>query len=161
MIGAGTIGLLATQLLIARGGLVDVLVVEPNRVGLVERIGASPVREIETAAYPLVVEAAGVPSSARDAVRAIAPGGMVALTGVQSSPVDGFDLNGLVLKDASATGVLNGPGLFDAALAEIAAGSIDAGILIDSEFSLDLADSALSLLSDGSRPAPKIMLRID
>lgn len=161
VLGAGTLGLIAVQLLVARGAEVDVFVVDDQRLAMVERFGARPVRSTEAAAYPLVIEAAGAPAAARESLRSVAPGGCVALAGVQPGPVQDLDLNEIVLKDATLRGVLNGPGLYDRMLAELAAGSVDAAALIDAEFELGEAEAALAALTDPSRLAPKVMLRVD
>jgi 2-desacetyl-2-hydroxyethyl bacteriochlorophyllide A dehydrogenase len=160
VIGAGTVGLVAAQLLMNRGAKTDVLVVEPAREGLIDQLGARPVRGFETAVYNVVVEAAGAPNAIRSALVAVAPGGTIAVAGVQSEQVDRFDVNEIVLKDVNVRGVLNGPGLYDAMLGELAAGSVDASALIEAEFDLADAESALAALSAQDRPAPKILLRV-
>jgi len=160
VLGAGTLGLIAVQLLVARGAEVDVLVIEDQRLPLVERFAARPVRTAEADTYPLVVEAAGAAAAAREALRVVAPGGRIALAGVQPGPVAELDLNQIVLKDATVRGVLNGPGLFDRMLEELAAGVVDAGALIGAEFELGEAEAALAALSDPSRAAPKVMLSV-
>jgi 2-desacetyl-2-hydroxyethyl bacteriochlorophyllide A dehydrogenase len=160
VLGAGTLGLIAVQLLVARGAEVDVLVIEEQRVELVERLGGRAIRTVEAAAYPAVVEAAGAPAAAKDALRAVAPGGHIALAGVQPGPVESLELNEIVLKDATLRGILNGPGLFDRMLGELAAGSVDAAALIESEFELGEAEAALAALTEPSRRAPKLMLSV-
>jgi threonine dehydrogenase-like Zn-dependent dehydrogenase len=93
-------------------------------------------------------------------VPAVAPGGRIAVIGVQPAPVDGVDVNALVLKDVSLHGVLNGPGLYDRMLGELAAGGFAAAALIDSEFELADAGPALARLREPGRAAPKVVLRI-
>jgi 2-desacetyl-2-hydroxyethyl bacteriochlorophyllide A dehydrogenase len=160
VVGAGTLGLLAAQLLLARGAEVDVVVVEPERTALVERIGARPVPSAAPERYAAAIEAAGTPAAVHAALAAVAPGGRIAVVGVQPGPVDGVDLNALVLKDASLHGVLNGPGLYDRLLGELAAGGFDASALIDVEFELGEARAALERLQEPGRAAPKIVLRV-
>lgn len=160
VLGAGTLGLIAAQLLIDRGAAVDVLVVEREREALVEAFGATVVRRTE-GTYPLVIEAAGSADAARLAVRAVEAGGTVALAGVQPAPVDGFDLNEVVLKDATVRGVLNGPGLFDRMLGELANATVDAEAMIGGEFELAEVEAALATLRTPGRAAPKVLFRIN
>jgi threonine dehydrogenase-like Zn-dependent dehydrogenase len=160
VIGAGTLGLLAAQLLVARGADVDVVVIEPERTALAERAGARPVPAVTPDAYAGVIEAAGVPAAVHAALAAVAPGGRVAIVGVQGGHVDGVDVNALVLKDASLHGVLNGPGLYGRLLDELAAGRLDGDLLIDAEFELADAAAALARLQEPARRAPKVLLRV-
>lgn len=160
VVGAGTLGLLAAQLLLARGAEVDVVVIEPERGALVERIGARPVPVAATETYDAAIEAAGTPAAVHATLSAVAPGGRIAVVGVQPGPVDGVDINALVLKDVSLHGVLNGPGLYDRMLGELAAGGFAASALIDAEFELAEAEPALARLQEPGRAAPKVVLRI-
>ncbi len=160
VIGAGTLGLIAAQLLVSRGASVDVLVVDKQRAGLVERIAARPVTKPQAGKYELVIEAAGAAEAVRTAFAAVGAGGHVAVVGVQPGPVDDVRINDLVLKDATVHGVLNGPGLYGRMLDELAAGSFEPGLLIDSEFRLEDATEALERLALQARLRPKVMLRL-
>lgn len=160
VVGAGTLGLIAAQLLLERGARVDVVVVEPERARLVGRLGARPVHSVAPDRHAFVVEAAGTPAALRTAFAAVAPGGTIAVTGVQPAPVDALDVNALVLKDATVRGVLNGPGLYERMLAALATGVLDAEALIDSEFELGDARAALARLAAPGRAAPKVLLRL-
>ncbi len=55
---------------------------------------------------------------------------------------------------------MNGPGLYDRMLGELAAEGFAASELIDSEFELADAESALARLQEPGRAAPKVVLRI-
>jgi 2-desacetyl-2-hydroxyethyl bacteriochlorophyllide A dehydrogenase len=160
VVGAGTVGLIAAQLLASRGASVDVLVVEPPRAALVERLGARPVEAVEESAYTGVIEAAGAPEAVRGALAAVAPGGTVSVAGVQPGPIDALDVNPIVLKDATVRGVLNGPGLYGRMLDEIASGAVDAAALIEAEFPLEDAGAALAALQTTGRSTPKIVLQV-
>lgn len=161
VIGAGTLGLIATQLLASAGADVDVMDVEPARRTLIEEAKARPIDRVADATYDVVVEAAGVPRAVRDALSGVAPGGQVALIGVQSAPVDGVDVNLLVLKDATVFGVLNGPGLYDRLLGRIADGSVSTAMLVDARFPLIDATAALVRLAESGRARPKVLLAIN
>jgi 2-desacetyl-2-hydroxyethyl bacteriochlorophyllide A dehydrogenase len=160
VVGAGTLGLIGAQLLAARGAEVDVLVVEPPRLPLVEQLGLHAVDRAETAAYHAVVEAAGTAAAFHTSLAAVAPGGGVALVGVQPAPVDGVDVNELVLKDAVLHGILSGPGLHGAMLDELARGTVDAAALIEEEYELADAVEAFAAAARPGRAAPKIVLRV-
>lgn len=160
VIGAGTLGLISAQLLLSAGADVDVLDVAPDRKPLIEELKAAPVTRIADSSYDLIVEAAGSSRAVHDALRAVAPGGKVALIGVQAAPVDQVDMNQLVLKDASLFGVLNGPGLYAQLLEKIAEGAVHSAPLVDSEFPLLEAERALDRLTVPSRARPKVLLRI-
>lgn len=160
VIGAGTLGLIAAQLLRSRGAAVDVLIDLPARVPLIESIGARPVEAIEPAAYGIVLEAAGTPAAVRGALAAASAGGQIALMGVQPDAVDQLDVNELVLRDVTLHGVLNGPGRFGRVLDEIARGALEPSQLIDGDWELGDAGAALARLREPSREAPKVLLRI-
>jgi 2-desacetyl-2-hydroxyethyl bacteriochlorophyllide A dehydrogenase len=160
VVGAGTLGLIAAQLLCGRGVEVDVLVVEAERAALVERLGVRPISDPPTAGYAAVVEASGAPVALRGSLNTVAAGGRIAVIGIQSGPVDALDVNQLVLKDATLQGVLNGPGLYADMLEALAGGAVDAAALIDAEFDLADAEAALTRLAEPGRAAPKVLLRI-
>jgi threonine dehydrogenase-like Zn-dependent dehydrogenase len=160
VIGAGTLGLIAALVLIARGVAVDVLVLRPAQAELVDELGASPVFKPAATGYEIVVEAAGTPLAVQQAVSAVAAGGRIALTGVLPSPVEELDVNAIVLKDVTVFGVLNGPGLFDETLQALQAGHFRAPPLIDREFDLSDAAAAFEELASRARRRPKLLLRI-
>jgi threonine dehydrogenase-like Zn-dependent dehydrogenase len=162
VIGAGTLGLIAAQLLSARGVDVDVevLVLHYAQAELVAELGASPVFTPAATRYEVVVEAAGTPLAVQQAVTAVAPGGRIALTGVLPCLVDELDVNAIVLKDVTVFGVLNGPGLFDETLEALLDGHFRAPPLIDREFDLRDAVAAFDELASGVRRRPKLLLRI-
>ena len=160
VIGAGTLGLIAAQLLHSAGAVVDVLDVVPDRKPLIEELAATPVTRVEQARYDLVVEAAGSATAVHDALTAVAPGGQIALIGVQGAPIDHVDVNTLVLNDATLFGVLNGPGLYDVLLARLAEGAVATAPLIDQEYPLADAEHALARLANPARTRPKVLLRV-
>jgi threonine dehydrogenase-like Zn-dependent dehydrogenase len=163
IVGAGTVGLIAAQLLLGRGALVDILVGEDagrDREDLADRIGASVERHPQDCGYVGVIEAAGTAPAFKAALASVSAGGRVALVGVQGGLVDNVNIDQIVLKDATVSGVLNGPGLYDRLLGEMAAGALDASVLIDSTFGLLDAEAAMARLRNEKRPAPKVMLEI-
>jgi threonine dehydrogenase-like Zn-dependent dehydrogenase len=160
VIGAGTLGGIATQLLVASGVEVEVLVLDERRGPLIERWGARPTTAPADGAYDVVIEAAGTAEAVRSALRTVAPGGSIALLGVQGQPLDGFDVDAILFKDASIFGVLNGPGLYESMLDEIATGHVRARELIEREFALEDAAAAFEFLASQDRMRPKVLLRV-
>jgi 2-desacetyl-2-hydroxyethyl bacteriochlorophyllide A dehydrogenase len=160
VIGSGTLGSIAAQLLVSRGVAVDVLVLGEAQAALVEDLGAAPVLAPRTAGYEVVVEAAGTPHAVNQALAAVAPGGRIALMGVLPSPVDQVDVNAIVLKDVTVLGILSGPGLFDETLEALRAGEFCARPLINREFELDDARAAFDELANPERGRPKLLIRV-
>lgn len=160
VVGAGTLGTIATQLLRSRGVAVEMPVLDQVRAELVEAIGARPVRVMQPQHYDLVIETAGTPDAVRSAIDAVKPGGYVALVGIQAAPVDRVEINQIVLKDLRLHGVINGPGLYDAMLDELASGAVDARLLIDRDYELVEVAAAFRRLQDPRRQRPKILLRV-
>jgi threonine dehydrogenase-like Zn-dependent dehydrogenase len=160
VIGAGTLGGIATQLLVTRGLQVDVLARDTRRSELIRSWGATPILHVAEAAYDVVLEAAGSSAAVHCAIDAVAAGGAIALTGVQGEAVDGVNVDALVLKDATMFGVLNGPGLFDMMLHEIAEGNVRPDALIDSEFDLNSIAAAFARLASRDRIRPKVLLHV-
>jgi 2-desacetyl-2-hydroxyethyl bacteriochlorophyllide A dehydrogenase len=159
VVGAGTLGLIAAQLLRDRGLEVDVLLVDPRRAALVEELGVRAIERAEADSYEAVVEYAGSAAAVATAIAAVAPGGSVALAGVQPGEVDSVDVNAIVLKGITVRGI-SGPERFSEMLAELAAGAVAAAPLIDREYELEDAAAAYARLGDAERPRPKVLLRI-
>lgn len=159
VLGAGTIGLMAAQLLVDLDVRVDVLEPGPQRQDVIAMTGATPVTTLAESSYDLAVEAAGAGAAVVAALSALRARGRVALVGVQPALVDGVDVNQVVLKDLTVTGVLNGPGLLGQALDAIARGVIDPAALIEAAYPLDDAVAALAHLRR-PRARPKIVLQI-
>lgn len=160
VIGAGTLGGIAAQLLAARGLPVDVMARDERRADLIREWDAEPRTTPDDSAYDIVVEAAGTAEAIRSALRAVAPGGSISLLGVQGRNLDGIDVDAIVLKDASVYGILNGPGLYAPMLDEIASGHVRAEGLVDREFELEDASNAFARLASKERVRPKVLLRV-
>jgi 2-desacetyl-2-hydroxyethyl bacteriochlorophyllide A dehydrogenase len=160
VVGAGTLGLLAAQLLSARDATVEVLDRGVDRRAVVDRTGATLQTDVRPGAYDVVIEAAGIPAGVAAAVDAAAPGAQIAVTGVHGQAMAAVDSDALVLKDLTVHGIFNGGGRYDAVLRELAGGAVDADALIDGEFALDDARAAFERLADPARPRPKVLLRV-
>lgn len=164
VVGAGTLGLIAIQLLIARRAEVGIVEEQPSRREHAASLGARPLTAPEAgtsaSGFDGVVEAAGSAAAARLAITALALGGQVIALGIPPGPVDGFDLASVVLKDASIHGVLNGPGQYENALEAIARGELRAAEVIDAVYALEEYEAAFARLREKDRPRPKVLIRL-
>lgn len=168
VIGAGTIGLIAAQVLRAEGARVTVAIRRPNRTGALAGFETVLLRDSASdplpAAYPLVFCAAGTGAAVRLGLRALANGGQLALLGVPGEPVDGVDVASILHKDATIHGVLNystgGPGRFERALAYLAEGVIDGAAIVDTVVPFEEVGRALARAADPTRPRPKVLLAV-
>jgi threonine dehydrogenase-like Zn-dependent dehydrogenase len=160
VIGPGTLGLVAAQLLAAEGGEVAIHDPAGTRSALAGELGIAAVRNLDADAFDVVVEAMGAPESIHLALRSVAPGGRIAVLGVQPDRLDGVDVNALVFKDAQMFGVLNGPGLFDEMLAYIASGAVRPSALLETVVPIAAAAKAFAAMSQRGRARPKILLAV-
>lgn len=162
VVGDGTIGIIAAQVLAHRGWEVQVAVLNKSGAERVQSLGFEPVAptQLEMISANVVVEAAGTDRSVQVALRAVSAGGEVVLLGVPDNPLESFDIANLVLRDISIYGVLNGPGRYDEALKLIADGVIKSSRIIDQEFSFAQFDDAVSLLANPDRKLPKVLVNL-
>ncbi|HET7558649.1 MAG TPA: alcohol dehydrogenase catalytic domain-containing protein [Limnochordia bacterium] len=169
--GAGTIGLLIASLLInARGCRVLVIDLDPRRLAVAERIGATPVagdREALMQAVAqatggdgadVVFEATGSAACTRLTTDLVAHAGRIVLIGWNKGPVE-FDTVTLMRKEAEVYGSRNSVGAFPSVLRLLADGAVDPGIFVTHRFALDEAERALQLLDHGDELALKILLQ--
>jgi 2-desacetyl-2-hydroxyethyl bacteriochlorophyllide A dehydrogenase len=159
VVGAGTLGAIAAQLLRNEGLDVDVSIVDPARRAFVESLGVRAVEQVPRRAYDVVVEYAGSAGAVRAALDAVKAGGTVALAGVQPAPVDGVDVNAIVLDGITLRGTLPAE-RFPEMLGQLASGAVAAEPLIEHVYALEDAPEAYARLADPSRERPKLMLRI-
>lgn len=161
VVGGGTLGMLATQLL-AAGGPAELIVVDPreDRAELATRFGASLCPpEAAQGGFDVVVEAAGAPGSARLAVSLTRRGGRTVLTGlagVETEPLVPAELVGAAVTVHTVFGAPSRA--WSHAVRAFSAGILDPVPLITHEFSLEKADQALALLADATTPTGKILL---
>jgi 2-desacetyl-2-hydroxyethyl bacteriochlorophyllide A dehydrogenase len=166
VVGGGTLGLLATQLLRACHPA-ELSVVEPraDRAALAGRCGASAVLTPEQATaeagrFDLVVEAAGAPGTARLAVALARRGGRVVLTGLPASDDRPLSAADLVLGEITVHTVFGAPSrAWSHAVRAFVAGALDPALLVTHELSLDQVGDAFALLADEHAGAVKVLLR--
>lgn len=159
VVGAGTLGAIAAQILRHEGLDVDVSIVEPERRPFVESLGVRAVEQVQPRSYDVVLEFAGAPGAVRTAIDAVKPGGTVALAGVQPGLVDAIDVNAIVLSGLTVRGVTEVSD-FAAMLDLLAAGAVAVDPLIERVYGLEEAPEAYARLSDQTRARPKLMLKV-
>ncbi|HEY0807508.1 MAG TPA: zinc-binding dehydrogenase, partial [Pseudonocardiaceae bacterium] len=165
VIGAGMLGLLATQLLAAGGpGETTVVHTRPSRAELAMRCGATTFVTTDEAGahagrYDVVIETAGASGAARLATGLARRGGRVVLTGLPArdddppSPVD------LVLNQVTVHTVFGAPSrAWSHAVRAFAAGLLDPAPLITHDIGLDDAVEAFRVLRDERATAVKVLL---
>lgn len=165
VVGAGALGLLATQLLHA-GGMAELAVVvrRKYRAALAERCGATTVlspaeADARAGQFDVVLEAAGTTGAARQAVLLARRGGRVALTGIPSVDEDPPTPTELVTGEITVHTVFGAPSrAWTHAVRAFASGALDPAPLITHEVGLDDVTDAFRLLADPSAGAVKVLL---
>ncbi|WP_093419198.1 zinc-dependent alcohol dehydrogenase [Saccharopolyspora flava] len=162
VIGGGTLGLLATQLL-AAAGAGHLVVVDPraDRAEPAKACGATDFRapdEID-GGFDVVLEAAGASGTGRLAVRSTRRGGRTVLTGIapeEHEPLAPADLVGAAVTVHTVFGASSRA--WAHAVRAFATGHLDPAPLITHEFVLEDAEQALRTLADRSVPTGKVLL---
>lgn len=168
VVGAGTLGLLATALLATRSPAELVAVdTRPAQEPLALRLGATAfcaAEDLGTSAdmgnFDVVVEAAGAPGSAVVAAQAARRGGRLALLGIPGDPSAAIPVGVLVGRQltvatvfgASASGWLGAVRAFNTGL-------LDPAPLITHELPLEDYGTAIELLSGRQPDVGKVLLR--
>lgn len=149
VVGGGTLGLLALQVLRARGARVAVVGRRPRRFALARELGAElthsvadgPLEPMARAfsgreGVDVVVETAGTPEAAAQALELVRPGGRVVLTGLphEPTPVRFF---GVVRREITIRGSMIYQDEFPEAMRLVAEGAVRVRPLITHRFPLD------------------------
>ncbi|WP_432510400.1 zinc-dependent alcohol dehydrogenase [Kineococcus sp. SYSU DK001] len=162
VVGAGTLGLLAVQLLAGLGAEVTVVHHNDERRELAATCGAAHYTgDASTldATFDAVIEAAGVPGIARTSVRLARRGGRVVLTGIPGTDADDLSALELVSRNVHVLTVFGAPTRAWAyAVRAFSAGILDPTPLITHEFDLADAQGALDELA-ARRGALKVLLK--
>ncbi|MGW1093531.1 zinc-dependent alcohol dehydrogenase [Streptomyces sp. NPDC002596] len=166
VVGAGTLGLLAVQLLSALSpGELTVIDPRSERAGQALSFGASEARTPEEAMevngrYDLVVETAGAPPTAADACLLARRGGRVVLTGMFAPGAVGIDPVHLSLSQLTVRSVFGASSAaWSYAVRAFTAGLLDPAALITHEFPLDRFAEAVALVGGGDPGTGKVLLR--
>ncbi|MBT2488388.1 alcohol dehydrogenase catalytic domain-containing protein [Streptomyces sp. ISL-96] len=166
VVGAGTLGLLAVQLL-AAGSPGELAVFDPRteRAGSALEFGATDARTPEEAGelagrYDLVVETAGAPSTAASSCLLARRGGRVILTGMFTAGATGIDPVHLSLSQLMVRSVFGAPSsAWSFAVRAFGAGLINPRPLITHEFPLERFGDAVALVGGGDPGVGKVLLR--
>lgn len=160
VLGAGTLGLLALQVLRARGARVLVVSRTPRRFELARALGAEATHEVgqgapETAArafsgregVDLVVETAGTAEAVTQALALVRPGGRVILTGLphEPTPVSFFTV---VRREITIAGSMIYQDEFGEAVRLLEQGLVRGRPLITHRFGLDAIGEAFGAHRD-------------
>ncbi len=165
VVGAGTLGLLAVQLLAAHSPA-ELTVIDP-RAGRGEqalRFGATGTRSPQEGAalaghFDLVVETAGAPSTANDACLLARRGGRVVLTGMFTEGAAGIDPVRLSLNQLTVRSVFGAPSsAWSDAVRAFGLGLLDPAPLITHEFPLERFGDAVALVGSGDPKAGKVLV---
>jgi len=154
VVGGGTLGLLATQLLRAASPA-ELVVVHPTttRTELALRCGATALVTTDEAAtlterFDVVIEAAGAGRAAATATHLARRGGRVVLTGIPADD-DRISARQLVTKQLTVTAIFGAPSRAWAhAVRAFATGLLDPSVLVTHEFVLEDVDKAFRLLAE-------------
>jgi 2-desacetyl-2-hydroxyethyl bacteriochlorophyllide A dehydrogenase len=160
VVGGGTLGLLALQVLRAQGVRVLVVSRSARRFALARELGAerthalaeSPLAGVAEQfsgreGVDLVVETAGTAEAATHALALVRPGGRIALTGLphEPTPVSFF---GVMRREISLVGSMIYQDEFPEAMRLVAAGAVRARPLITHRFPLDDIEAAITAHRD-------------
>jgi 2-desacetyl-2-hydroxyethyl bacteriochlorophyllide A dehydrogenase len=163
VVGAGTLGLLALQVLRAHGARVLVVSRSARRLALARELGAEATHaSAETASLEdvgrefsrregvdCVVETAGTAEAVADALRLVRPGGRVVLTGLphEATPVRFFSV---VRREISILGSMIYQDEFAEAMQLVAAGQVRTRPLITHHFALHEIERAFAVYREPS-----------
>ena len=171
VVGAGTIGLLAIQVLKARGcGLVAAADVASERLALARKLGADAAIDTRTAdaaaemrrltdgwGADLVVEAVGLPATVRLAVESARKGGALALVG-NFSPEVALPLQSVVIREIALLGSCASNGEYPECLDLMARRRVDVRPLISAVAPLAEGPSWFRRLYDREPGLLKVVL---
>jgi 2-desacetyl-2-hydroxyethyl bacteriochlorophyllide A dehydrogenase len=152
VVGAGTLGLLALQVLRGRGARVLVVSRSPRRFALARELGAAGTHAVSdgpltTAAaafsgregVDVVIETAGTPEAVSHALALVRPGGRVVLTGLPHEPT-----TSVVRREVTISGSMIYQDEFPEAMRLVAAGTVRTRPLVTHRFRLDAIDQAFA-----------------
>ena len=148
VVGAGTLGLLALQVLRARGARVLVVTRSPRRLELARTLAAEAVHALADGPLPeaarafagregvdCVVETAGTADAVNHALALVRPGGRVVLTGLPHDPTP-VAFFAVVRREVTLTGSMIYQDEFPEAIRLIAEGAVRPGPLVTHRFPL-------------------------
>ncbi|MFC0627342.1 zinc-dependent alcohol dehydrogenase family protein [Kribbella deserti] len=162
VVGAGTMGLIMSQLLIAGGAQVSVVDLAESKLGLASELGAVEVatstKGLSRRGFDAAVDATGAPRAIEDAFDALDRGGRLQVFGVADGDatisLSPFRIYNDEIRIVGSMAVLNSYG---EAVDLVANGTISAGRLISHTLPLDDFEQALELVRSGSATKVQIL----
>lgn len=151
VIGPGTIGLLTSMFLRARGAEVHLLGIDPDSLDFASSLGFPHtwlVDDVPAVAFDAVVDASNSADSPGRALELVEPAGRIVCIGLAGSP-SRIDTRVAALKDVTMVGILSASPALEATIETFAAGHVDPRPLVAATVGL----SAVGDLLGGSRPA--------
>ncbi|MCT2593115.1 alcohol dehydrogenase catalytic domain-containing protein [Streptomyces sp. N2-109] len=169
VVGAGTLGLLAVQLL-AASSPAELTVIDPRAARGEQALRFGATRSLSPAAaeggesvqgrFDLVVETAGAPSTAASSCLLARRGGRVVLTGMFTPGATGIDPVHLSLSQLEVRSVFGAPSsAWSEAVRAFGLGLLDPAPLITHEFPLERFADAVALVGGGDPATGKVLLR--
>ena len=162
VVGGGTLGLLALQVLRTRGARVLVVSRTGRRLALARELGADETRTLDAGpldeaarrfsgreGVDLVVETAGTADAVTHALALVRPGGRVVLTGLPHEPTS-VEFFSVVRREVTIAGSMIYQDEFPEALRLLAAGAVQARPLLTHRFRLDAIAEAFRAHRDPS-----------
>lgn len=165
VVGAGTLGLLALQLLAAYSPA-ELLVIDPrvqrSEQGLAmgaTQVGTPAENAASQGRFDLVIETAGAPTTARDACLLARRGGRVVLAGLPGPGAEGIDPGYLVDSQLTVRAVFGAPSsAWSHAVRALDIGLLDPAPLITHELPLTGFGEAIELVGSTSPAVGKVLL---
>ncbi|TDC65943.1 zinc-dependent alcohol dehydrogenase [Streptomyces hainanensis] len=165
VVGAGTLGLLATQFL-AASSPAELLAVDPRArpLGQAAAMGATATAGPEEATslvgrYDLVVETAGAPGTARDSCLLARRGGRVVLTGMPEAGAHGIDPVHLSVSQLTVSSVFGAPpAAWSYATLAFGQGLLRPAELVTHRLPLTSFGEAIGLVGSGDPEVGKVLL---
>jgi NADPH2:quinone reductase len=162
VVGAGTMGLIMTQLLVASGAQVSVVDLAESKLGLAQEFGAVEVatstKGLSRRDFDAAVDATGAPRAIQDAFDALDRGGRLEVFGVADGAamidLSPFRIYNDEITIVGSMAVLNSYG---EAVELVANGTISAKRLISHTLPLDGFEEALELVRSGSSTKVQIL----
>lgn len=165
VVGTGTLGMLAAQLLRACSPAELLMVgTRSDRAPLARSFGATDYRTVEDEPLPggfdVVVEAAGAASAARTSAALLRRGGRLVLTGIPAPGALGLDPTDLVVRQLEIHTVFGAPpAAWAHAVRAFAVGLLTPLPLVTHELTLDAFEQAMELVGAGDPAVGKVLLR--
>jgi 2-desacetyl-2-hydroxyethyl bacteriochlorophyllide A dehydrogenase len=159
--GSGTLGLLALQIALAEGAVVDVVGIRPEQLRLAADLGARNTYrpdEVPDRGYEAVIDLSTAWEAPARAIEIVEPAGIVVLVGIAEEP-SLLDSRRVVLRDLTVVGILAASAGLEAAIEMLASGRIRTKPLVAEVVGLDEVADVLG----GARPplptgAPKTLV---